>query len=106
MNADWISLFRFGLPEREDGGLIDFLSREIFFRVLKLGAKRLRLGTRTPEKIGAGTHRPRCMILAEWAQRPSDAADILAPLAARFGAALTDAEPYVGRRAYPWPDVR
>ncbi len=106
MNADWISLSRFALPEAEDAALIGWLREEAHEQLGGLGAKRVRLGTRTPEKIGAGTHRPRCMILAEWSAQPPKEADLLPALARRFGAALTEAEHYAGWRAYPWPDAK
>jgi hypothetical protein len=106
LDADWISLLRFATPETEDEALIDWVRTEAQKHLMPFGLKRLRLGTRTPEKIGAGTHRPRCMILAEWPAQPPDAANLLPALTRRLGAAVTDAEPYVGWRAYPWPDIK
>ena len=105
MDAGWISLARFALPEAQDGALAEWVLNDFHKSLARFGAKRLRYGTRAVEKIGAGSHRPRCMILAEWPARPPEAADLLAPLRQRFGAAISDAEPYVGYRAYPWPDV-
>jgi hypothetical protein len=106
MDADWISLLRFAAAETEDAALIDWLRGDAQKQLAPLGVKRVRLGTRSPDKIGAGTHRPRCMVLAEWASQPPREADLLPALTRRFGAAVTDAEPYVGWRAYPWPDVK
>ncbi len=106
MDADWISLFRFGAADTEDGALMAWLRGDAQKHLAPFGVKRVRLGTRSPEKIGAGTHRPRCMILAEWASQPPPQADLLPLLSRRFGAALADAEAYVGWRAYPWPDTK
>lgn len=105
MNADWVSLARFALPEEEDAALIAWVQRELHGRLAALGAKRVRLATRTIEKIGAGTHRPRCIVVAEWAAQPPKEAELLPQLRARFGAA-GDADEFCGWRAYPWPDVR
>lgn len=105
MNADWVSLVRFALPEPEDAALIAWVRGDLHARLALLGAKRVRLGTRTIEKIGAGTHRPRCILLAEWLAQPPKAADLLPLLAGRFGAAA-DVDGFMGWRAYPWPDVR
>jgi hypothetical protein len=106
MDADWISLLRFGAEEKEDAALIDWLRGDAQKQLAPLGAKRVRLGTRSPEKIGAGTHRPRCMVLAEWASQPPAEADLAPLIGKRFGNAFSEVEPYVGWRAYPWPDVK
>ena len=106
MNADWVSLARFALPEAEDEALVAWLRGELYARLAPLGAKRLRMGTRTVEKIGAGTHRPRCIVLAEWPAQPAKAADLLPLVASRFGAAVSDSDGFVGWRAYPWPDAK
>jgi len=106
MNADWVSLARFALPEAEDEALIVWVRGELHARLAPLGVKRVRLGTRTIEKIGAGTHRPRCIVLAEWPAQPPKAADLLPLLASRFGAAVSDSDGFVGWRAYPWPDAK
>lgn len=106
MDADWISLLRFGAADTEDEALIGWLRGDARKHLASFGVKRVRLGTRSPEKIGAGTHRPRCMVLAEWASQPPPQADLLPLLTRRFGASVTDTEAYVGWRAYPWPDVK
>ncbi len=104
MNADWISLARFGLPEPEDASLIAWLNGDLHDRLAPLGAKRVRLATRTIEKIGAGTHRPRCIVVAEWAVQPPAEASLLPLLQDRFGTGVADADEFMGWRAYPWPD--
>lgn len=105
MNADWVSLIRFALPEAQDAALIAWVCGDFHARLAPLGAKRVRLGTRTVEKIGAGTHRPRGIVLAEWAAKPAAEADLRPLLVTRFGA-VTDVDSFTGWRAYPWPDAR
>jgi hypothetical protein len=102
IDADWISVLRFGLPEAEDEALIQWLGQQ---KLAGSGVKHLRYGTRIDEKVGAGSFRPRCVIFAEFAARPPDSAELLPALKERFGAKVTEAEPFVGSRSYPWPDV-
>ncbi len=106
IDADWLSVLRFGLPESEDAALLDWLRGEAQQAIGRHGPKHLRFGTRIAENVGAGSFRPRCVIFAEWSARPSESADLLPLLARRFGAAVTEAENFVGWRAYPWPDVK
>jgi hypothetical protein len=106
INADWISMARFAAPEAQDAALIDWVLGDLQKKLAPLGVKHLRYGTRTEDKVGAGTFRPRCMLFAEWAAQPPGAADLVAAVTQRFGAAVTEAENFVGSRAYPWPDVK
>lgn len=106
IDSDWISLLRFGLPESEDAALIAWLRGDVDSTLVGQGVKHLRYGTRIAENVGAGTFRPRCVIFAEWPAQPSAAFDLLPALSRRFGAAITDAETFVGWRVYPWPDVK
>ena len=104
INADWISLARFALPESEDDALLAWLRDEVHGKLTAFGVKRVRLATRTVEKIGAGTHRPRCLVLAEWAVRPPVEADLSPMLQRHFGAVMSESDEFLGWRAYPWPD--
>jgi hypothetical protein len=106
IDADWISVLRFNLPEFEDVALLDWLQGEARKVLVAHGVKHLRYGTRIAENVGAGSFRPRCVILAEWAVQPPEAADLLPALARRFDASVTEAENFIGWRAYPWPDAR
>lgn len=106
IDADWVSVLRFGLPESEDDALIRWLRGDVHGTLAGQGVKHLRYGTRIAENVGAGTFRPRCVIFSEWPTQPLEAADLLPALSRRFGAAITEAESFVGRRAYPWPDVK
>jgi hypothetical protein len=106
IDADWISVWRFGLPEAEDAALIEWLRGDAHRALGPHGPVHLRYGTRIAENVGAGSFRPRCVIFAEWTARPPEAADLAPLLARRFGAAVTEAETFVGWREYPWPDVR
>jgi len=106
IDADWLSVLRFAVPESEDAALIAWLRGDAQKALGPFGPKHLRYGTRIPESIGAGSFRPRCAIFAEWEARPPEAADLTPLLQERFGAAVTEAENFVGWRAYPWPDVK
>ena len=106
IDADWISLLRFDMPELADVALLDWLQGDARKSLVAPGVKHLRYGTRIAENVGAGSFRPRCVILAEWAVRPPEAADLLPALVRRFDASVTEAESFIGWRAYPWPDAR
>ena len=106
IDADWVSILRFAMPESEDVALIDWVSTDALRQLAPFGVKHIRLGTRIPETVGAGTFRPRCVIFAEWSAQPPEAAELLPALVRRFGARATEAELFVGSRIYPWPDVR
>jgi hypothetical protein len=104
LDADWISVLRFDLPEVEDVALLDWLQGDAWKILSAHGIKHVRYGTRIAEEVGAGSFRPRCVIFAEWAVRPPETADLLPVLARRFGASVTESENFIGWRAYPWPD--
>ena len=106
IDADWISVLRFDLPESADVALLDWLQGEARRILVAHGVKHLRYGTRIAESVGAGSFRPRCVIFAEWAVRPPEAANLLPALARRFDAEGTGAENFIGWRAYPWPDAK
>ena len=106
INADWISVLRFAMPESEDKALIDWIRAEAQKQVASNGVRRIRYATRIAQAIGKGSFRPRCMIFAEWTAQPPASADLLPALKSRFGTAITAAEVFVGWRAYPWPDDR
>ena len=104
IDADWISVLRFGLPESEDEALVSWLHGDGQKQFAGSGARHIRYGTQIDEKVGAGSFRPRCVIFAEFPSRPPASAELMPALQKRFGDAVTEAEPFVGSRAYPWPD--
>jgi hypothetical protein len=106
LDADWISVLRFDLPESEDAPLLDWLQGDAWTVLSAHGVKHARYGTRIAENVGAGSFRPRCVIFAEWAVRPPEAADLLPALGRHFGASVAKAENFIGWRAYPWPDAK
>lgn len=106
IDADWISVLRFALPESEDSALIEWLRGDGLTLHQAHGGKRLRYGTRITQNVGAGSFRPRCVIFSEWASEPAEAAELLPVLLQRFGAAVTEHERFIGWREYPWPDVK
>ena len=104
INADWISVVRFAAPEAEDDAIIDWIRTDAKKHLEPLGVKLIRYGTRIKQDIGKGSFRPRCMIFTEWAAQPPETADLLPALTKRLGPAITEADRFVGWRAYPWPD--
>ena len=104
IDADWISVLRFGLPADKDAELIAWLRGDAQKILAGSGVKHVRYGTQIEQKVGAGTFRPRCVIFCEFADRPPASAELLPALQQRFGAAVSEAEPFVGSRRYPWPD--
>lgn len=104
VDADWIAALRFAVPEDQDEAVLDWLQGEGNRRLTALGAKHVRYATRIAQDIGKGSFRPRCLLFTEWAAEPPAAADLQALLTGQFGGAVSDTAPFVGWRAYPWPD--
>ena len=104
IDADWISVLRFGLPAEKDAELIAWLRGDAQKVLAGSGVKHVRYGTQIEQKVGAGTFRPRCVIFCEFADRPPASAELMPVLQQRFGAAVSEVEPFVGSRRYPWPD--
>lgn len=105
LNADWISVERFGLADPDRRALLDYLDAGEAERILLSGAKRVRLAARTKAGPKHVSNRPPCMLLVEWPERPAGA-DIGERLGRRFGQALVDRSFFVGHRIYPWVDRR
>jgi len=106
IDADWISVLRFALPEGEDAALAEWLEAEGLELLRAHGGQHLRYGTRIAQNVGAGSFRPRCVLFSEWKSQPAEDAELLPLLLQRFGAAFTEHERFVGWREYPWPDVK
>jgi len=104
VDADWISALRFAAPESDDAAIIDWIRTDGQKQLAGFGVKHIRYCTRIQQDIGKGSFRPRCLLFTEWAKQPPQAADLQAVLTSRFGAAITETAPFVGWRAYPWPD--
>jgi len=100
LNGDYLSVVRFAAPPHLDDALASFLRAE----AAGLGAIRLRYAVRGVDHPRNPTFRPRCMVVAEWADRPPVAADLTGALSRRFGGAIAEASVFVGARIYPWPD--
>jgi len=106
VDADWISVARFDLPETEDAAAAGWTRGAALEMLSPLGLRRLRYGTRMTEQVGAGSDRPRCILFAEWPVEPPVSADLVTALQKRFGAKVSGAMTFVGWRRYPWPDKR
>ena len=103
LDADWISVFRFAMPEELDDALVAVLARHQPLLEAS-GLKRVRFATRGQDHPRNPTFRPRCMVVAEWDARPpkdSGIPDLLFDVA---GDAIAEDSAFVGQRVYPWPD--
>jgi hypothetical protein len=104
LDADWISVFRFAMPEEADEVIVELLTRH-FPLLASSGLKRVRFATRGRDHPRNPTFRPRCMVVAEWDDRPpEDACGIPDLLFDSAGDAIEDDTAFIGRRVYPWPD--
>ncbi|MGE0119891.1 MAG: hypothetical protein AB7S71_11060 [Dongiaceae bacterium] len=101
LDADWILMLRFEALAAADREIIGWLSDEEGPRQAKLGATCLRYGWRSYDHPVLPTHRPRCILLAEWPTRPETR---LKELEEKFGDKVSPPEIYVGYRLYPWAD--
>lgn len=103
LNADWLSVERFDHEGEDDAPLRRYLAEGEAERILLAGAKRVRLARRTKAGPKHVSHRPRWMLMAEWAQPPV-ITDIGERLQARFGDAVSQRSWFRGYRLYPWAD--
>jgi hypothetical protein len=104
LDADWISMIRFEAPASADKDVISWLNDVEGPRLKKLGAAMIRFAYRSSDHPRVPSHRPRCLALAEWSERPAPAAASIDPLTKRFGSAVSNVDLYVGHRLYPWPN--
>ena len=101
--GDWVGFARFAATPQAVAKLAEALAGAPGAALIAAGAKRVRLAERGRDHPRNPTHRPACMVLAEWSAPPPDAADI-----GRFVADQIDTsglDSFVGYRLYPWPDV-
>jgi hypothetical protein len=101
LDADWVSMLRFELAPSADADIIGWLEDEEGPRQAVLGATCVRYGWRSYSHPVLPTHRPRCILLAEWPTRPGAR---LEELKKTFGDRVSASEVYIGYRLYPWPD--
>ncbi len=106
LDADGISVFRFGLnaddPEALDDAIAGALSRHQPLMAAS-GLIRVRYATRGQDHPTNPTFRPRCMVVAEWAGPPPADSGIPDVLHAAAGEAIVDDSAISGSRVYPWP---
>jgi len=104
LDCDWLSMIRFEAAAASDQQIFAWLSEVEGPRLKKLGAKGVRFAYRSSNHPRVHSDRPRCVALAEWDERPSDAATDTGALTKQFGAAVSKVDLYVGQRLYPWPN--
>ncbi|MSP03598.1 MAG: hypothetical protein EXR07_21550 [Acetobacteraceae bacterium] len=103
LDADWISVFRFAVPEEADDAIVGALSRHQPL-MEAAGLTRLRYAVRGQDHPRNPTFRPRCMVVAEWAEQPPRDLGIPDILHSVAGEAISDDTAFTGHRVYPWPD--
>jgi hypothetical protein len=103
LDADWISVFRFAVPDETDEAIAELLTRHQ--PLLSAGGmRRIRFAARGTDHPRNPTFRPRCMVVAEWDSRPPKDCGIPDLLFDAAGDAIADDSVIIGRRVYPWPD--
>ncbi len=103
LGADWIGFARFAATPQAVARLAEALAGEAGAALTAAGARRVRLAERGPDHPRNPTHRPACIVLAEWDREPAEAADIGSFVATQIDTSGLDS--FVGYRLYPWPDV-
>ncbi len=99
LDADWLGVARFAAPAEADAAIVASLTAA-FPRLAAAGVKRLRYGTRGKDHPRNPTFRPRCMLVLEWAARPSiDATGLLGAVGG-----VSAMAGFTGHRVYPWPN--
>ncbi|WP_426956539.1 hypothetical protein [Muricoccus radiodurans] len=105
LDADWITLVRFGAGEAEEDAVAAWLLEEGEAAYAALGARSVRLVRRGKDHPTLKSRRARCALLAEWAQEPPEAGRDLSLLPPGIAGALRPDDPFTGFRLYPWPDA-
>ena len=102
IDADWITLLRFGASDAAEAALHDWLDAEGRAFFARHGARQVRPLRRGRDHPTLPSRRPRCALLVEWCREPPPEARGLAALPASLG--LTPDQGFTGLRLYPWPD--
>jgi len=102
LDADWVTLLRFGASEAAEAALLDWLEAEGAARFAAAGARQLRPLRRGRDHPVLKSRRPRCALVVEWVEPPPDHAHRLDALPARLG--LEPDLGFTGVRTHPWPD--
>ncbi len=102
LDADWISVFRFAVPDDADEAIAAILARHQPLFAAS-GLRRIRYAVRGRDHPRNPTFRPRCMVVAEWAEQPPADTGIPDVLFDAAGDTITDDTAVTGRRVYPWP---
>ena len=104
LDADWITLLRFGADQAVENALADWLLLEGEAAYTALGARSVRLLHRGRDHPTLKSRRGRCALLAEWSSAPPAAGRSMSALPAKLALSLSPDVPFTGYRLYPWPD--
>lgn len=102
LDADWITLLRFGASEAAEEALLDWLDSEGAAFFARHGACQARPVRRGRDHPTLPSRRARCALLVAWAEEPPPEARTMAALPERLG--LVPDQGFTGLRLYPWPD--
>jgi hypothetical protein len=102
-DADWISVFRFAVPDEAEETIAELLVRHQPL-LSASGLRRIRFATRGKDHPRNPTFRPRCMVVAEWDDRPPEDCGIPDLLFDAAGDTISDDSAFMGQRVYPLPD--
>jgi hypothetical protein len=104
LDADYITLARFGADPATEDRIAAWLAAEGAAKLDTMGAARVRLLRRGKDHPTLKSRRPRCALVAEWMAPPPAEGRGLAALPPALAAHLAEDVHFTGRRLYPWPD--
>lgn len=104
LDADWITLLRFGADREAEDALADWLLREGEAAYAALGARSVRLLHRGRDHPTLKSRRARCALLIEWSSEPQAAGRSMPTLPVHLTALVSPEPAFTGYRLYPWPD--
>ena len=104
LDADWITLARFGADQQTEGDLASWLLREGEAAYAALGARSVRHLHRGRDHPTLHSRRAQCALLAEWPSQPPAKGRGMTLLPPSVGGRLSPDADFTGYRQYPWPD--
>lgn len=104
LDADFITLARFGADEAVEARVAEWLAAEGAAAIAAMGGMRPRLLRRGRDHPTLKSRRPRCALVVEWERAAPEASFGLGLLPAALRATVQEDRHFRGVRLYPWPD--